>query len=190
MRLKDLATLVPKRTRDGTAMPLYRLRLALALLTALLLLVAIADMLAGVVLRYVVSRITAYFDWPSVDFFWVEEVGEFALTWLTMLGAALGIMHGTHFNLQVVTHRLPPPLQNLVARIRGLLMAAFGLVAAIYGWQVALLNTASSSPSLSINLFWLYVSVVVAGALIALFGLAATLQPDRVGEPDPLHGME
>src|SRR5690348_7737934 len=120
MRLKDLSSLVPARTRDGAAIPFYWLRLVLALVVATLLLVAIADMLAGVVLRYVVSRITAYFDWPNVDFFWVEEVGEFALTWVTMLGAALGIVHGTHFNLQVVTHRLPPALQMLVARIRGL----------------------------------------------------------------------
>jgi len=190
MHVKALASLVPARTRDGAAIPFYRLRLAVALAVATLLIVAIADMLAGVVLRYVVSRITAYFDWPNVDFFWVEEVGEFALTWLTMLGAALGIMHGTHFNLQVVTHRLPPALQVLVGRIRGLLVVAFGLVAAIYGWQVAMLNSSSSSPGLSINLFWLYVSVVVGGALIALFGLAATLQPDRVGELDPLHGTE
>jgi TRAP-type C4-dicarboxylate transport system permease small subunit len=190
MQLKDLLSLVPVRTRDGAAVPLYWLRLAVALATATLLLLAVSDMLVGVVLRYVVSRITAYFDWPSVDFFWVEEVGEFALTWLTMLGAALGIMHGIHFNLQVVTHRLPPSLQMLVGRIRGLLMIAFGLVAAIYGWEIALLNSASASPSLSINLFWLYLSVVVAGGLIALFGLAATLQPDRVGDLDALPGTE
>jgi TRAP-type C4-dicarboxylate transport system permease small subunit len=188
--VKDLASLVPARTREGAAIPLYWLRLAVALVVASLLVIAIADMLAGVVLRYLVSRITAYFDWPNVDFFWVEEVGEFALTWLTMLGAALGIMHGTHFNLQVVTHRLPPAARLLVARFRGLLMIAFGLVAAIYGWQVALLNSSSSSPGLSINLFWLYVSAVAGGALIVLFGLATALAPDRVGEPDPLHGTE
>jgi TRAP-type C4-dicarboxylate transport system permease small subunit len=190
MRLKDLASLVPALTHGNTAIPFYWLRLATALVVATLLIVAVCDMLVGVVLRYVVSQVTAYFDWPSVDFFWVEEVGEFALTWLTMLGGALGIMHGTHFSLAVVTHRLPPALGSLVARLRGLLMAAFGLVAAFYGWQVAQLNALSSSPGLSINLFWLYVSVVVAGALIVLFGLAAALQPDRVGEPDALHGTE
>ncbi|HYM01406.1 MAG TPA: hypothetical protein VET85_00590, partial [Stellaceae bacterium] len=50
---------------------------------AAILLLAILDLLAGVVLRYVVVEITDYFDWPSVSFFWVEEVGEFALAWLT-----------------------------------------------------------------------------------------------------------
>src|SRR5690348_13861822 len=50
---------------------------AMKLLLASILTLAILDMLAGVVLRYVVVRITDYFDWPGVSFFWVEEVGEF-----------------------------------------------------------------------------------------------------------------
>src|SRR6202022_1906474 len=48
-----------------------------ALLAGLLIL-AILDMLAGVLLRYVVVAVTEYFDLPGVNFFWVEEVGEFA----------------------------------------------------------------------------------------------------------------
>ena len=51
-------------------------------LTALLVL-AIADMLIGVFLRYVVVEITDYLDLDPISFFWVEEVGEFGLAWLT-----------------------------------------------------------------------------------------------------------
>ena len=37
------------------------------------MLVAMLDMLAGVFLRYVMTQLTARFDLPRVDFFWVEE---------------------------------------------------------------------------------------------------------------------
>ena len=41
----------------------------------LLMLVAMADMLLGVFLRYVMTKLSATFDLPSIRFFWVEEIG-------------------------------------------------------------------------------------------------------------------
>jgi TRAP-type C4-dicarboxylate transport system permease small subunit len=56
-------------------------------------------------------------------------------------------------------------------------MMIFGMVAAIYGWQVALLHSETTSPGLSINLFWLYVSAVAGRTLIVVFGLATIVRP-------------
>ena len=77
-----------------------------------LLALAVADMLVGVFLRYVMVQITDLLDLDPVNFFWVEEVGELSLTWLTMIGAAVGIADGVHFTLRVVTHHLPLRLQR------------------------------------------------------------------------------
>jgi TRAP-type C4-dicarboxylate transport system permease small subunit len=177
MRLKDLTALTPGGEHDDAPAVLHWLHVVVALVTASLLVIAIGDMLIGVLLRYVVSKATHYFDLPNVDFFWVEEIGEFTLAWMTMLGAALGIVHGTHFRLQLITHRLPRPLRLWVSRVAGILVAIFGAVAALYGWQVALLNSDSASPGLSINLFWLYLSAVVGGGLMVVFGLTTIIRP-------------
>ena len=45
------------------------------LFLAAIMFVVMANLLLGVVLRYVVVPFTDYFDLPSVSFFWVEEVG-------------------------------------------------------------------------------------------------------------------
>ena len=79
-----------------------------------LMLVAMVDMLLGVFLRYVMTWVSARFDLPSVRFFWVEEVGEYALAWLTFIGAAIGIRRGTHFAVQILTERLPPRLSRAI----------------------------------------------------------------------------
>jgi TRAP-type C4-dicarboxylate transport system permease small subunit len=147
---------------------------------AAILLVAIVDMLLGVLLRYVVIDITDYFDWPSVSFFWVEEVGEFALCWLTLIGAAVAILERTHFALAVLTHRLPERAQRVVERVNHLLIAGFGLLTAVYGWKISVLNSMLVSPGLEINLGLLYFSTVVGGGLIAFYGLGVAvglLQP-------------
>ena len=142
-------------------------------LVTVLMLVAIADMLAGVFLRYVMTQVSAIFDLPSIRFFWVEEIGELCLAWMSFVGAAIGIRRGVHFSVQIVTDRFPPGARRAVFTAHYLLIAGFGALLAIFGWQVAELNSQSFSPALNLNLRWLYLSSVAGGVLILVYSLAS-----------------
>jgi TRAP-type C4-dicarboxylate transport system permease small subunit len=152
-----------------------------AVVTALMI-VAMVDMLVGVFLRYVMTWISATFDLPTVRFFWVEEVGEYALAWLTFIGAAIGIRRGTHFAVQVLTDHLPAPARRAVTLGHYVLLIGFGALVAVYGWQVSELNSQSFSPALDLNLRWLYLSSVVGGVLIVVYS-AASLVDTWQGRP-------
>jgi TRAP-type C4-dicarboxylate transport system permease small subunit len=141
-------------------------------LTALML-IAMADMLAGVFLRYVMTRVSIMLDLPAIRFFWVEEIGEYALAWLTFIGAAIGIRRGTHFAVSLIVDHLPEPLRRGIFVGHYLLLVGFGALVAFYGWQVSELNSQSFSPALDLNLRWLYLSAVVGGVLIVVYSLAA-----------------
>src|SRR5207245_7797152 len=138
-----------------------------------LMVVVIVDMLVGVFLRYVMTWVSATFDLPSVRFFWVEEVGEWSLAWLTFIGAALGVRQGIHFAVHIVINRFPPGLRMAVVVAQCLLIVAFGALVAVFGWQVAELNSQSFSPALVLNLRWLYLSSVAGGVLMIVYGLIA-----------------
>ena len=73
-------------------------------------------------------------DWDSVPFTWVEEVGEMALAWLTLIGAAIGIRSRSHFTLHFITPLLSP-LGAARARssFNHLLIAGIGALSAWYG---------------------------------------------------------
>lgn len=155
-----------------------------AVVTALMI-VAMVDMLIGVFLRYVVTWISATFDLPSIRFFWVEEIGEYALAWLTFIGAAIGIRRGTHFAVQVLTEHLPAKLRRAVVAGHYVLLIGFGLLVAVFGWHVSELNSQSFSPALDLNLRWLYLSSVVGGVLIAVYSavsLVEVVQGAPIGE--------
>jgi TRAP-type C4-dicarboxylate transport system permease small subunit len=139
---------------------------------ALLLIFVMLDLLAGVLLRYVVVRITDYFDLDPISFFWVEEVGEFGLAWLTAIGAAVAIIERVHFSLAVLTHRFTERTQRIIERVNHLLIAGFGALAAFYGFKLCVTNSVLTSPGLGLNLAWLYASSVAGGTLIAAYGLA------------------
>jgi TRAP-type C4-dicarboxylate transport system permease small subunit len=138
-----------------------------------LMLVAIADMLAGVFLRYVMTWVSATFNLPSIRFFWVEEIGELCLAWMSFVGAAIGIRRGVHFSVQMITDRLPAGARRAVHTAHYFLIAGFGALVAIFGWQVAELNSQSFSPALNLNLRWLYLSSVVGGILIVIYSAAS-----------------
>ena len=142
--------------------------------TALIIL-AIANLLVGVFLRYFVGAITDWLDVDPVPFTWVEEVGELSLAWLTLIGAAIGIQSRTHFALAVVVHHLPLAAQLWIHRFNHALITGFGLLAAWYGFKLCLLNRTLTTPGLEINLAWLYASSVVGGILIAVYGFAVMI---------------
>ena len=150
--------------------------------TALIIL-AIVNLLVGVILRYFVGAITDWLDVDPVPFTWVEEVGELSLAWLTLIGAAIGVQSRSHFTLAVFVHRLSPTAQLWIYRFNHALIAGFGGLSAWSGLKLCLLNRTLTTPGLQINLAWLYASCVVGGVLIAIYGLAVMLSPPPQGEP-------
>jgi TRAP-type C4-dicarboxylate transport system permease small subunit len=142
-----------------------------------LVLFAIGVMLTGVFLRYVMIEVTDWFDVDPVSFYWVEEVGELTLAWLTLVGAAVGVAERSHFTLTLLAHRLPPGLQRALHVLNHALIALFGGLIAWQGWGLVKLNSALTSPALEISLGWLYAATVVGGTLIALYALAAAAGP-------------
>jgi len=144
--------------------------------TALIVL-AIANLLIGVILRYFVGAITDLLDIDPVPFTWVEEVGELSLAWLTLIGAAIGIQSRSHFALSVFVHRLPETTQLWIRRFNHALIVCVGLLVAWFGWKLCLLNLTLTTPGLGISLAWLYASAVVGGVLIAVYGVAAIVEP-------------
>jgi len=150
--------------------------------TALIIL-AIVNLLVGVVLRYFVGAITNWLDVDPVPFTWVEEVGELSLAWLTLIGAAIGIQSRSHFVLSVFVHRLPRSAQLWIHRVNHALIVGVGLLAAWFGLKLCLLNRTLTTPGLEINLAWLYASSVVGGLLIAIYALAMMISPSPQGDP-------
>jgi TRAP-type C4-dicarboxylate transport system permease small subunit len=158
-RLRDIVLLLPKIVLTG------------------LLILAIGDLIIGVFLRYVMVPVTDWFDLDPINFFWVEEVGEYALAWMTMIGAGIAIGERAHFTLHLVTHRLSLPLQRAIHIATHLLIAGFGALAAWYGTQLAIVNSQLTSPALELNLAWLYAAPAVGGVLIVIYALAAVFEP-------------
>ena len=142
-----------------------------------LVLFAIGVMLYGVLARYILLPITDWLDVDPPNFFWVEEVGETALAWLTMIGAAVAVRERGHFALNLLVHRFPARWRLRLHLAHNLIIAAFGGLLALLGYRLVRLNAGLTSPALEFSLGWLYAAAVVGGILIALYALDAMRHP-------------
>src|SRR5262249_49684508 len=113
--------------------------------TALIVL-AIVNLLIGVIFRYFVAAVTDYLDVDPIPFTWVEEIGEMSLAWLTLIGVAIGVRQRSHFTLYVFTHRLPRAVQVWINRFNYVLIIGVGCLAAWYGYELCLLNRTFATP--------------------------------------------
>jgi TRAP-type C4-dicarboxylate transport system permease small subunit len=146
-----------------------------------LLLAAIAVMITGVFMRYVLVAITDWLDVDTFSFFWVEETGELIQTYLAMIGGAVAISEGAHFLINLMTHKLSPRAQQRVNLFNCLIIALFGALLAWQGWLTAKLNWTLGTPALGISLGWFYAATIVGGILLIFYAFrAATVPP-----PDP-----
>ena len=142
-----------------------------------LVLGAIGIMLFGVLARYVLLPITDWMDVDPVNFFWVEELGETALAWITLIGAAIGVAERSHFALAILVHRFPPPVRRLIHYGNHAVIVAFSLLVAWLGLKLALLNASLTSPALEFSLAWIYAPAAVGGLLMAAYAVKAARDP-------------
>ena len=138
---------------------------------AMLVFICIGVLICGVLLRYVLVPITNWLDIDAIGFFWVEEIGELTLTWLVMIGAAVGVSEYSHFYLSVLTHKLKPSAQKGLAIFNQGLITVFGSVVGVICFNLFLLNKSLTSPALEMSLGLYYLSASVGGAIMAVFAL-------------------
>jgi TRAP-type C4-dicarboxylate transport system permease small subunit len=124
--------------------------------------------IAAVVFLQVVSRyVFSYpFDWP-------EEMARYLFIWVALLGAALALKRGAHFSIDALVKRLPAKGRLIVPLFIHAILAAFTLVVAVKGFQLAMRVSEQLSSGMEISMTYPYLSVPVSFAVMFKYIVAA-----------------
>jgi tripartite ATP-independent transporter DctM subunit len=126
---------------------------------AILVLVEIIILLAGVIWRYALDN-------PLV---WVGELGEMLFLWLVSLGAVIALRRGEHMRMTVLVGRLSPVARGFLARIAALAATIFVIAILVPGYGYMVQQAAITTPTLQIPGSW-----EIAGELAAFVLLLFT----------------
>jgi tripartite ATP-independent transporter DctM subunit len=159
---------------DSSAMALRRLAtldIILAWITevpaALLVLVEICVLFAGVVARYVLRA-------PLV---WSDELASLLFLWLAMLGAVIALRRGEHMRLTAIANRMAPRRRAFLETLAAMIVAVFVLFILVPAYQhvedEALITTPALNLPNSLRVLALEVGAILM-MVIALARLAET----------------
>lgn len=141
---------------------LSRIALWIAGLGLLAMTAAVAWQVTG---RYVLN------DSPS----WTEPFSLLLMSWFILLGAAVGVREGDHLGFEIGLHFAPPWLRRLMQLTTHVLITAFGVCMAVYGWELAMGTWSAKMAGVNLPQGVDYLPLAGGGVLIALFSFEKLL---------------
>ena len=102
-------------------------------------------------------------------YLWTEELATFIFVWVVMLGSALAVWEGTHFDVQVIPDAAHPLLAFLQQAFVLAMIGIFAVFFAWYGIDYAKFGGNQNSVMMRANLLLTHITVPSAGVLWAVF---------------------
>jgi len=135
--------------------------LALTLLAAIVL----------VVLLQVAARYVLRISLP-----WPEELARFLLIWLTFAGSIVGTWHGAHFQVDIVTERLPAPIVRVLSTVLHGLVCVTLIVFVWQALELTRLTGYMRSTTMELSMAWVYGVLPVSGVVMLLWYVRAVVR--------------
>lgn len=135
-------------------------------LAAVLVLIEIVVLLAGVIARFV-------FHAPLV---WTDECASMLFLWLAMLGAVVALRRGEHMRMTALVGRLSPGARVYGEAIATTACLALLAMVAWPSWEYAIDEAAITTPALGLSNAWRAAALPVGIVLMATFAVLRTLR--------------
>jgi TRAP-type C4-dicarboxylate transport system permease small subunit len=97
---------------------------------------------------------------------WTEELSRYLFAYAIVLAAAAVIIRRRHVRLELFQHKLSPRAAAILRILSHLLVAIFAILILPHAWDYAANGSRQRSPTLGIQLSWVFASTVVFFALV------------------------
>lgn len=106
-----------------------------------------------------------------------EEFVRFSLVWLSMLAMAYVVGKRSHLAVTLLSDNLSGPNKRLLEIVIQALFLVFAAVIMVYGgWKAVSVTTGQISPSLSLSMGYVFLSVPVSGFIMFVYSLLNLMQ--------------
>lgn len=134
----------------------------------------------GIAAVAIIAVVQVFFRYVvGASLFWSEELMRYLTIWAVFLVAGLSFSRGEMMGFTMAVDALPQGIRALAKFLVRIVVIAFLLVIAWYGFDFAMRTAHDKAIALRLSMFWVHLSVPVGCVLLALHVLAAQFQ----GEP-------
>lgn len=102
---------------------------------------------------------------------WVEQVSLLLIVYIGFLGASVGIHKKTHLGVSMFRELSPRPVQRVFEFLSYIIMTAFGLTMAFYGYKLTLFRWPNEIPLIHVTDGLRAIPIMISGFFIVLFSI-------------------
>lgn len=130
--------------------------------------------MAATVLLFI-NIILRYFFGANMS--WTEEFVRYSMIWITFLGMATCFHKGIHFSIDILIKSVSIEKEKWLQLLINIISIIFVSMLIYFGLQITIFNYHSGqvTPSLGLDIFWIYLAIPVGGALSILHLISNTI---------------
>jgi TRAP-type C4-dicarboxylate transport system permease small subunit len=106
---------------------------------------------------------------------WTEELARFCQVWIILLASSVCLRKGSHLAVDYIGPALAPGARGILAGAIGTLIILYSLVVVVWGARLVMIGSMQTSPAMQINMGLVYLVFPIAGALMVLEAVLATV---------------
>lgn len=100
---------------------------------------------------------------------WVEQLSLLLISYITFLGAAVGVRRNTHLSIDFIRESLPAGPRVALRYVADLMVLAFGVGMAWQGWVLVMQDVDRAIPMLNVAESWRDLPMIICGGLVVVF---------------------
>lgn len=125
--------------------------------------------LVGALIVPVIMQVVARYTGIIPVYLWTEELATFIFVWIIMIGSALAVWDGEHFDVQVLPESKTPRILFLQKALVHSLVGVFGLLFIWYGIDYVSFGYIQHSVMMNANQVITHITIPLAGLLWCVF---------------------
>lgn len=110
---------------------------------------------------------------------WTTELATYLLIWVALLGASVGFIRKSHLGVDYFVNKLPARPKAVVEILVYFIVAFFASAIMVYGGYLIVaqqLSAGQTSPSLGVNMGYVYLAVPIGGIFVLLASLETAVE--------------
>lgn len=107
---------------------------------------------------------------------WTEEVSRLTLMYILGLGVGASVLTGDLVNVDLALMIMPKPLRRFCELASAALVSLFGFILVPGAWEFTKLGAMQTSPSLELQMQYVFASMLFFAVLLGVFGLVKFLE--------------
>lgn len=123
-----------------------------------------------------VQKIIPMVDFSIFNLSWIEEFIRYLFVWIVFLGIGVVYKNKEHAQVEILHHYIPGKFKKSLVILVEVVSSGVFLFLILYGWSILKFTSQQISPSMSLNMTFIYGAVLVCSIICLIHSIVNIIE--------------